>query len=74
MGSIEFLSVAEVAAILHCSKVHVSNAVAGRVRGCEPIPAIRLGRRTLIRRESLLCWIEQNDKMAGSPESGRKDA
>jgi excisionase family DNA binding protein len=71
---IEFLSLTEVASILHCSKAHVSNAVAGRVRGCQPIPAIRLGRRTLIRRESLLCWIEQNDKIAISPERGRKDA
>jgi hypothetical protein len=70
----DFLTLADVATLLHCSKAHVSNAVAGRVRGCEPIPAIRLGRRTLVRRESLLSWIEQNDKIATSPERGRKDA
>ena len=73
-AAVELLSLREVAKLLHVSKAHVSNAVAGRVRGCKPIPAIRLGRRTLIRRESLLCWIEQNDKIAASPESGRKDA
>jgi excisionase family DNA binding protein len=70
----DFLSVAEVAEILGCSKAHISNAVAGRVRGCQPIPAVRLGRRTLIRRQTLLSWIEQNDKIAASPERGRKGA
>jgi hypothetical protein len=51
---------------------------AGRVRGCAPIPALRLGRRTLVRRESLLSWIEKNEHADGmiplSPERGRKDA
>jgi excisionase family DNA binding protein len=70
----EFLSLAEVASILNCSKAHVSNVVSGRVRGCQPIPAVRLGRRTLIRRDSLLLWIEQNDRIIASPERGRKDA
>jgi hypothetical protein len=35
--------------------------LAGRVRGCSPIPSVRLGRRMLIRRGSLLAWIEQNE-------------
>jgi excisionase family DNA binding protein len=70
----DLLTVKQVAQLLHCSKAHISNAVAGRVRGCQPIPAVRLGRRTLIRRETLLSWIEQNDKIALSPERGRKSA
>jgi len=72
--TVEFLSLAEVATILHCSKAHLSNIVAGRVQGCKPLPALRLGRRLIIRRESLLSWIEQNDKIATSPVSARKGA
>jgi hypothetical protein len=39
---------------------------------------LRLGRRTLVRRESLFSWIEKNEHADGmiplSPERGRKDA
>ena len=58
----ELLTINDVAKLLHCSKAHVCNAVAGRLRGCPPIPAVHLGRRTLIRRETLLHWIEKNEK------------
>jgi hypothetical protein len=62
-GSYDFdlLTLADVAALLHCSKAHVCNGVAGRLGGCTPIPAVRLGRRLLVRRESLLNWIERNE-------------
>jgi excisionase family DNA binding protein len=70
----DLLTMAEVAKLLHCSKAHVCNVVAGRVKGCAPIPSVRLGRRTLVRRTSLLYWIEQNDKIPASPERGRKNA
>jgi hypothetical protein len=70
----DLLTLADVAKLLHCSKAHVTNAVAGRVRGCPPIPAISLGRRKLVRRESLLSWIAENDKIPSSPERGRKSA
>jgi hypothetical protein len=70
----DLLTVTEVAGLLHCSKAHICNVLAGRVRGCNPIPSVRLGRRTLIRRGSLLLWIEENDKIAASPERGRKSA
>ena len=63
-AAFDLLTMAEVAALLHCSKAHVSNAVAGRVRGCPPIPAVSFGRRKLVRRESLMRWIDQNE--AGS--------
>lgn len=72
------LTMAEVAKLLHCSKAHICNAVAGRVRGCPPIPAVSLGRRKLVRRESLLSWISENEHSHGriqtSPERGRKSA
>ena len=50
----------KVAELLHCSKAHACNAVAGRVPGCPPIPAVSLGRRKLVRRDSLLTWIEHS--------------
>ena len=58
------LTLAAVAKLLHCSKAHVSNVIAGRVPGCPPIPAVRLGRRKLVRHEVLRAWIEQNEKAA----------
>src|ERR1017187_3155506 len=48
------LTMADVAELLHCSKAHVCKAVSGRVRGCPPIPAVSLGCRTLVRRETPL--------------------
>jgi len=55
------LSLTVVAELLHCSKAHVSKVIGGRVRGCPPIPAVRLGRRTLVRYESLAAWIARNE-------------
>jgi len=71
----DLLTLADVAQLLHCSKAHVCKAVAGRVRGCPPIPAVSLGRRKLVRRESLAAWIERNeqgvtDAKIGSPVRG----
>jgi hypothetical protein len=60
----DLLTLAEVAKLLHCSKAHVCKAVAGHVRGCQPIPAISLGRRKLVRRGTLLSWIEKNEHAA----------
>ncbi len=67
-GLIDFglLSMETVAKLLHCSKAHVSNVIAGRVRGCLPLPAVRLGRRTLVRHESLAAWIEHNEHVAAN--------
>jgi excisionase family DNA binding protein len=73
-SAFDLLTVNEVAALLHCSKAHISNAVAGRLRGCPPMPALHLGRRVLIRRESLLAWIAQSEHAGAriqlSPERG----
>jgi excisionase family DNA binding protein len=76
----DLLTLADVARLLHVSKGHVSNVIAGRVPGCRPLPAVRLGRRMLVRYESLVAWIERNeqgaanDNLTASPERGRKDA
>lgn len=74
------LTLTTVAKLLHCSKAHVANIVAGRVPSCPPIPAVRLGRRKLVRRETLASWIEHNelaaasDNLKASPYRGRKGA
>jgi hypothetical protein len=62
----DLLTLANVAKLLHCSKAHVSHVIAGRVPGCLPIPAVHLGRRTLVRRESLVSWIERNERVAAN--------
>jgi excisionase family DNA binding protein len=62
----DLLTLAEVAQMLHCSKAHVSNVVAGRVRECSPMPALRLGRRRLVRRASLEAWIAENDRISST--------
>jgi len=79
MEPFDLLSMREVATILHCSKAHVSNAVAGRIAGCTPIPAVSLGRRKLVRRASLLAWIAENERapspamiLESSPERGAR--
>lgn len=73
----EFLTLPEVAQTLHCSKAHISNLLSGRVRQCTPLPCVRLGRRILIRKESLRLWIEQNEAAGGnleaSPERGVRE-
>jgi excisionase family DNA binding protein len=53
------LTIKEAASILRCSKAHVQNLLAGKVNGIPPLPFIPLGRRKLIRRESLLRWLEK---------------
>lgn len=76
LNDFDLLTLADVAALLHCSKAHVGKAVAGRVQGCPPIPAVSLGRRKLVRRETLLSWIERNEQAVSggtiptSPERG----
>jgi excisionase family DNA binding protein len=56
------LTVAEVARELRCSKAHVHNLINGRVSGVKPLPAIPLGRRRIVRRESLNDWIASNER------------
>lgn len=53
------LTAEEVALELRCSRAHVYNILGGKVLGLPPLPAIRLGRRTLIRRTALQEWLLQ---------------
>ncbi len=81
----DLLTLPEVAALLHCSKAHVSNVIAGKVADCPRIPAVRLGRRLLVRREALAMWLTRNeaandntrpanDNLKTSPERDRRSA
>lgn len=58
----DLLTLADVAELLHCSKAHIGKVIDGRVTGCAAIPCIRLGRRKLVRRESLAGWLETNER------------
>ena len=57
----EVLTVAEVATELRCSKAHVCNCIHGKVKGVSALPAISMGRRKLVRRETLSAWLAEND-------------
>jgi excisionase family DNA binding protein len=58
-GSLEqqLLTLREAAQLLRCSKAHLSNVLNGKVRNIPPLTSVRLGRRRLIRRQSLTSWI-----------------
>ncbi len=56
------LTTQEVARELQVSKAHVSKAIAGKLPGTTPLPAIRMGRRKLVRREALLQWLAENER------------
>ncbi len=54
----DILTLSQISAELHTSKAHVCNIVAGKVKGVHPLPVIRLGRRTLVRRSTFERWKE----------------
>lgn len=58
------LTVIEVSELLRCSKAHVHNLINGKVPGLRPLPSLSLGRRRLVRRETLDSWIAQNEQGA----------
>jgi excisionase family DNA binding protein len=72
------LTVAEVAERLRCSKAHIHNLINGRVTGIPPLPAIQLGRRRIVRAETLLAWLRANENatamIRSSPEVDAVDA
>jgi excisionase family DNA binding protein len=62
----EILNIAEVAALLRCSKAHVCKTIQGRVKGVTRLPAVSMGRRKLVRRASLEAWLAENDHIIGA--------
>ena len=72
--------VAEIAAVLRITKPHVHNLINGTVAGVPRLPAMRLGRRVVVRRSTFLRWQETVEGMApggtlgGSPKVDAGDA
>ena len=56
----DVLTLREVAAILRCSKTHVSNVVNGKIEGIPTLTHVRMGRRIMIRSSWLHDWMEAN--------------
>jgi excisionase family DNA binding protein len=61
----DVLTIAEVAADLRCSKAHVANMINGKVKGAQPLPAIAMGRRKLVRRSTLERWKRISETAPG---------
>lgn len=65
-GQQTVLTVAEVAQHLRCSKTFIYKVIEGKVPGVSPLPAIFLGRRKLVRADSLELWKRANEKSHGN--------
>lgn len=55
----DVLTTMEGARLLRCSKAHFCNLLRGRVPGVPRLPSVRLGRRCLVRKATLMQWIEE---------------
>ena len=70
----EVLTLREVANVLRCSKAHVCKIVNGHIALTPQIPVIKLGRRKLVRRETLVHWLAENEQAARMDSSLEVDA
>ena len=55
----DLLTIAELAAILRCSKAHAAKILNERVPGLPRLPHLALGRRKLVRRAALDEWVHK---------------
>ena len=58
----EILTVRDVALELRCSVAHVYNVINGKVKHVSRLPAIPMGRRKLIQRDTLEEWKKSNEQ------------
>src|SRR5437867_8548160 len=58
----EILTVRDVALELRCSVAHVYNVINGKVKNVSRLPAIAIGRRKLIQRDTLEDWKKINEQ------------
>lgn len=65
-SSSEVLTINEASLIMRCSKTHMQNVIQGRVPNVPPLPCIRVGRRVLVRRESLERWMVAIESQTGA--------
>ncbi len=63
------LNLAEAAALVRCSRAHLSNVINGKVHGIPRLPAVRIGRRVLFRRESIDLWLQEVESMTPASNS-----
>lgn len=59
------LNLKEAATFVRCSKAHLCNILNGKVRDIPRLPAVRVGRRVLFRRESLEQWLRDVEATQG---------
>ena len=52
------MTLGEAALFLRCSKAHLCNIVNGKVASLPPMPVVRIGRRSLLRRDALIEWLK----------------
>jgi hypothetical protein len=57
----EILTVRDVALELRCSVAHVYNVINGKVKNVSRLPAIPIGRRKLVQRDTLEEWKRSNE-------------
>lgn len=60
------LTVTEVAEHLRCSKAHVYKVIEGKIPSVSPLPAIFMGRRKLVRLDTLEVWKRTNEQSHGN--------
>ena len=66
MNMEQVLTLEEAARVMRCSKAHLLNVIHGRVANVPPFPSMRVGRRLLVRRESLERWLAAVESPAGT--------
>ena len=71
----EVLTVRDLALELRCSISHVHNVINGKAKHVSKLPAIRMGRKKLVLRDTLEEWKRTNeesdlDAMMRSPKAG----
>ena len=71
----EVLTVRDVALELRCSVAHVHNVINGKAKNVSKLPAIHMGRKRLILRDTLEEWKRSNeqtdlDAIMSSPKTG----
>lgn len=59
------LNLKEAATFVRCSRAHLCNILNGKVRDIPRLPAVRVGRRVLFRRESLEKWLRDVEATQG---------
>jgi Helix-turn-helix domain len=62
----EVLTAKDVAAELKCSTTHIYRVIKGKVKNVTPLPAICVGRRKLVQRNSLEQWKTLNEQGNGA--------